>query len=496
MKKIIELCGVLYLGALYLILTTKVAIEVKDVLILLQFICEILRITLSIAGFILVYQNAYTKMDHKANYIAVTLLQYCILFVVGMKCYLFPENAHPYGEDALYRFVLECFQISMVMIAMKYINEQTHLKKYFTIQLTSVIIVTLLMLHPGNTIGYLFDNRLIQVICQGMILSVLFIALKNDKKVFDETYTLRNKMFMRLLWIKGLISVLEIIKVIKSIDGAYWISLAQYLLQVVFIMWIIAYIDECALGKIWRKMDYGVEDKRRQMLIRKDEQSVLVMAAEEIKMHINSIIERVEKLETNLKTDAPRHLEKIKTNSYRLFNLSENIFKFNEYELKGEEVHFKVINLKEHIGNIVSSIEPYIHQKGISLEYITSEDMIMAEVDPDSIERIVLNLISNAVKYNKKNGGIQVILSKKRKCIYLCIKDSGIGIATYDLDSIFDKFKRVDSKDTHIQEGSGLGLSIVKSLVELHDGQIQVVSSEGKGTIISIELPCRQEGLK
>ena len=236
----------------------------------------------------------------------------------------------------------------------------------------------------------------------------------------------------------------------------------------------------------------------REEVIKGDvEQKMLVAAAREIQKAIGVINNKTLELETTLsawnrKKDL-NYIDKIKNNCHRLQRLSDNILDLNQYEAGCSSAKFESINLSTLLGGMVESVEPYVRQHGIDIQYTASNPYIIADIDREAIERLFLNLVSNAVKYNKESGKIQVILSKKKHKVFLCVKDTGIGIPPHYLELIFEKFQRVESRLTQVQEGSGLGLSIVKSLVDLHYGEIKIISQEGKGTLISIGLPIKQE---
>ena len=110
------------------------------------------------------------------------------------------------------------------------------------------------------------------------------------------------------------------------------------------------------------------------------------------------------------------------------------------------------------------------------------------KLDSDKIERIILNLLSNGIKFSKPYGEIRINLIFK-DYLYISVEDDGIGIAKEDLNRIFDKFTQLDTSFSRKNEGSGIGLSIVKSFVLLHNGKISVKSELNKGTSFLIKLP-------
>ncbi|MDF2879427.1 MAG: sensor signal transduction histidine kinase, partial [Clostridia bacterium] len=116
------------------------------------------------------------------------------------------------------------------------------------------------------------------------------------------------------------------------------------------------------------------------------------------------------------------------------------------------------------------------------------EEKIVA-CDSDKIERIILNLLSNAIKFTKSGGKIEVTLADADDTIKISIKDTGIGIPKEKQNFIFERFIQIDKSLSRNREGSGIGLSLVKSLVELHNGNISVNSVHGQGSEFIIVLP-------
>ncbi|EPZ55259.1 histidine kinase-, DNA gyrase B-, and HSP90-like ATPase family protein [[Clostridium] sordellii ATCC 9714] len=112
------------------------------------------------------------------------------------------------------------------------------------------------------------------------------------------------------------------------------------------------------------------------------------------------------------------------------------------------------------------------------------------------MERIVLNLLSNAIKYNKENGRIDVGIKCNEDYIDINVRDTGVGIPSDKIGDVFEKFKQVDNRLTKISEGSGIGLSIVKSLVALHNGMVDVSSKVGVGTEFKVKIPNKVQGFE
>ena len=136
----------------------------------------------------------------------------------------------------------------------------------------------------------------------------------------------------------------------------------------------------------------------------------------------------------------------------------------------------------------VETLEAPAMEKKIALRYEPVPSPIMITADMSKIQRVLLNLISNAVKYTPKEGSVSVDTQMNGRYAIVEVKDTGYGIPADELPHIFDRFSRVKGHQ-HIAIGTGLGLAIVKSLVEAHDGEITVDSQEGVGSTFTVKLP-------
>jgi signal transduction histidine kinase len=120
----------------------------------------------------------------------------------------------------------------------------------------------------------------------------------------------------------------------------------------------------------------------------------------------------------------------------------------------------------------------------------------MITCDVDKVERILLNLLSNAIKFTDEGGRISIFLNDEGNHITLSVEDTGVGIPQDKLQQIFARFHQVDKTFARNYEGSGIGLSLVKSMVEMHGGTISVISDQGKGSKFMVRLPVYQAGLE
>lgn len=187
-----------------------------------------------------------------------------------------------------------------------------------------------------------------------------------------------------------------------------------------------------------------------------------------------------------------KHINITKQNCYRLIRLINNLIDITRLDSNFLDMSFKNHNIVSVVEDIVLSVSEYRKHRGIDIIFDTDVEEKIIACDVDKMERIILNLLSNAVKFTKEKGQIFVNILDHKDKIMISVKDTGIGIPSEKLDIIFDRFRQVDSLLTRNREGSGIGLSLVKSLVETHGGKIKVLSQVGVGSEFIIELPCNE----
>ncbi|HDK7143712.1 TPA: PAS domain-containing sensor histidine kinase [Clostridium botulinum] len=184
-----------------------------------------------------------------------------------------------------------------------------------------------------------------------------------------------------------------------------------------------------------------------------------------------------------------KYLKLIKQNCYRLMKLINNLLdttKLDSGYLKLNLVNYNIVNLIEEI---TLSVTSYAESKGINIIFDTNVEEKIIAVDTDKIERIILNLLSNAIKFTNPGGNIFVNVKDSGKNVYIHVKDTGVGIPSDKLESIFERFFQVDKTLKKNKEGTGIGLHLVKSFVEMHSGTVTIKSELGKGTEFIIKLP-------
>ena len=185
------------------------------------------------------------------------------------------------------------------------------------------------------------------------------------------------------------------------------------------------------------------------------------------------------------------YLDIMKQNCYRLMRLINNFLDITKLDSGFVKLNVANYDIVQIIEDITLSVVPYVESKNIGITFDTNvEEKIMA-FDADKIERIMLNLLSNSVKYSRVAGEIMVTLTDLGDKLSISIKDTGLGIPENKSKLVFERFGQVDRTLKRVSEGTGIGLSLVKSFVEMHEGSIELKSEVGKGSEFIILLPVK-----
>lgn len=182
-----------------------------------------------------------------------------------------------------------------------------------------------------------------------------------------------------------------------------------------------------------------------------------------------------------------RYLTIIETESRRLSKLSDNLLKLTSLEAENHIVEKINYPLDQQLRTIILASEPNWSQKKLELEIQLEKVTLFA--NDDLMSQVWTNLIHNSIKFTPDYGKLTIYLEKKEQQAVVTISDTGIGISDTDKPYIFERFYKADQARVRSNGGSGLGLSIVKKIVDIHNGRIMVQSEIGKGTTFIIKLP-------
>lgn len=242
---------------------------------------------------------------------------------------------------------------------------------------------------------------------------------------------------------------------------------------------------------IARDLSYTKEIERLKSLdIQKN--TFLAHISHELKTPLTAIMGYLELL-VDQETDAQKKLflQNIYQEAEGMLQLIQNLLTITKIELGNLKLNLSSFDLIQIVNKVVDLFKT---SKNHTFEVVTQAQNLMMWADKEKIKEVLLNLVSNAVKYSP-NGGtikIEITLDNYNKYVNIAVSDQGIGIPEELLPYIFEKFYRVENPLTAKVQGTGLGLYIVKNLIELHNGKVSVKSQQGRGTTFYVSLPVKK----
>ena len=204
-------------------------------------------------------------------------------------------------------------------------------------------------------------------------------------------------------------------------------------------------------------------------------------------------------------------LQTIRGKADELLGLISSLLDLGRLEAKNLELHHEAIDSRALLSAVASTIVPAANRRNVTLDVEVAAGTPKIWGDAVRLRQILLNLADNAVKFSREGGTVALsaapgelvvggpsglgaaLFSTTRKGVTLTVRDEGIGIEEEKLSRIFDAFYQVDAGTTREHGGAGLGLSIVKQLVDGHDGKIEVTSALGQGTLFTVTLPAAED---
>lgn len=181
-------------------------------------------------------------------------------------------------------------------------------------------------------------------------------------------------------------------------------------------------------------------------------------------------------------------------NALRMQKLVNTLLEFSRIEAGRIEGKFRQVDIGALTKDLASTFRSAVERAGMRLSIVCEPVTDPVYVDPEMWERIILNLVSNAFKYSKQ-GEISVTVRQRGAAIEVSVSDTGVGIPADQIDKIFNRFHRVDNPGGRSQEGTGIGLAMVKELVKLHHGTITVTSTPGVGSTFTVSIPAQKHHL-
>ena len=211
----------------------------------------------------------------------------------------------------------------------------------------------------------------------------------------------------------------------------------------------------------------------------------------ELRTPLTSIQTHLEAMIDGIWEPTEERLISVNEEVIRISHLVDELKNLAKYDSDKNKLNISEVDLEQLIKNIIYNNESFALEKNIKIEY--NLEKIKAHIDKEKISQVIVNLISNAIRYTNCNcerlGKIIIRLYKEENLIKISVKDNGIGIPKKSLDYIFERFYRVDKSRCRNTGGTGVGLTICKSIIDLHKGNIDVKSEVNKGSEFIVSIP-------
>lgn len=209
--------------------------------------------------------------------------------------------------------------------------------------------------------------------------------------------------------------------------------------------------------------------------------------AHELRTPLTSIKGHLDAIIVGIWEPTNERLNSINEEVKRITNLVDELRKLAKFDSGKDNLNKEIVNLKNYIKSIAYNYEGKALEKNIVIKY--QLENIEALIDKEKFAQVIINILSNAIKYNNGNNAIYIKVFKKNNSINISIKDSGIGIPKSEYKNIFERFYRLDKSRGANEKGVGVGLTIAKLIVNAHGGEIEVYSEINKGSEFIISLP-------
>lgn len=309
---------------------------------------------------------------------------------------------------------------------------------------------------------------------------------------FSRKYTIRSIVTTPILYSDTLMNVV----VFHTNEPRHWSEQELFFIKVVSDQFFTLYYQEKARAELMRAAQ-----------IKND---FLSKMSHELRTPLNAIIGYAKMIEKQLAgpiTDKQaEYIHYVGSSGGHLLNLVNDILDVSKIEAGKMSIYPETTDIASLISEIRPMVEEQAKKKNLHLSFQVQPKIGSIEADPGRLKQILLNLISNAIKFNRANGTISVRLNKTEEhgsplkmqdgWLIAEVQDTGIGIPYHKINELFNQFHQIDNSGSRAHEGSGLGLVLAKELVELHNGIISVISTEGIGTTFTVKLPLASKALQ
>ena len=277
------------------------------------------------------------------------------------------------------------------------------------------------------------------------------------------------------------------------IPPPFWATWWAFSFYILFLLDVLYSIKKYELGRTHLKNQHKLDEVKLKEREETDRMKSRFFAniSHEFRTPLTLILGQIESImSSGIKLKKKGKLQVANRNARRLLTLINQLLDISKIESGNMELNAEKHNIVSFLKSLFYSFESLAESKKIKLSFQSEFENLPVIFDPDKMEKVFYNLLSNAFKFTPINGEIKVVVKElKDSIVEIKIKDKGIGIPADRLANIFDRFYQVDGSQTREHEGTGIGLALAKEFIELHKGIITVNSKEGEGSEFIVQLP-------
>ena len=409
-----------------------------------------------------------------------------------------------YGKLSRMFYIISIFEILVFILSFLNIDKKRNIRNLFTNVMIATLIATYLAFRSKLSFfnklqiqGFNETKFIVEMVIILLYIVLVFIIRRNKEKI-------SNRIFLNLIEYTVSRIVLSIFVIFTFEQNNIINTLIAYLIRFIGDYYVFKIIgleviikpNEVLYNDLMIKSNM-LEEKLSELKRKNEEDEIkkelLANISHEFKTPVNVIYSAIQmqdmKRECNDINEILKFNSVIKQNCYRLIRLIDNFIDSSKLTEQNYKLSLKCLNIVSVVENTTMSILSFAEMKGIEVIFDTEEEEFFVLADKDLIERSILNILSNSIKYNKQNGVISVFVGLREEKVIVEVEDSGIGIPKEKQKYIFNRYERIKASKDGYKEGSGLGLNIVQEIVKKFNGEIKLESEEGVGTKITIIIP-------
>lgn len=489
-------------------------INIIDTIILLL----IITFSICLCSVIITYYSNRKYLSVLYKYLSVSFLG---IGIVSLSYINLIENTflkeHFWINATGFNTVFSIYESALLIFSFKNRDRKENIKLFLMITIVTSIIISLVGINYVSIIEYVFGNKYLEMIrfisrVIALILKINLLGVIIINKSYLSKGVYNNFIIFAILRILlhgfGFINR-NLINIGIIYICCLLIAVANYCIVKIMIVEIMRNPQEILyrnlventiklentireLKEVNSEKDIIKSDYEKKTKEDKIKNELLTNISHEFKTPVNVIYAAVQTQESKKDVKDIEELKKyngiIKQNCYRMIRLVNNFIDIVKFEERQIKLRLKCENIVYLTEQIVMSAIPFANSKKLNIIFDTSDEELYCIIDPYLYQRVILNILSNSIKYTNVSSDISVSLFTKEGWVEIVIEDHGIGISKESLNSIFDRFERVDKTFSRDTEGIGLGLNIVKEIIDMHKGKVEILSEKGKGTKVIVKL--------